>query len=164
MWGEEPRQRYRTIIVGGGPAGISVLVRAARLNVLEELCSEVSTVGQDGAKVCGVCVLDADRADRLGGGRLQDYVINSNTNGDAFVNNVLQDRPALIPPEASQGTCLESLRPRGTGQCLLEYKGTSASLRDVGAWLRDVADTLRRKVLTLTLTLTLILFTFQPYY
>ena len=36
---------------------------------------------------------------RFGGGRLQDYIINSNTNGDAFVNNIVQDKATMVPPE-----------------------------------------------------------------
>ena len=64
---------FRMVIVGGGPAGTAIIIRALRLNMLDALAAEV--VSND-MRTAGVCFLDASQISRFGGGRLQDYVIN----------------------------------------------------------------------------------------
>jgi len=63
---------YRLLIVGGGPAGVSILVRAARTGHLSALLKGAE-------KSAGVCVVESGNENRFGAGRLQDYEINSNT-------------------------------------------------------------------------------------
>lgn len=55
----------------------------------------------------GVCLVERGGLDRLGGGRFQDYIINSNTHVDKFVLNVTQDKPEYLPPEGVKHTVLE---------------------------------------------------------
>ena len=104
-WGRSPERRFRLLIVGGGPAGCSVLVRAARLGLFADLCGNSHTVNDRANVACsGVCVIDAQPQERFGGGKLQDYVINSNTNADKFVSNVVEEKPNMLPPESVCGS------------------------------------------------------------
>jgi flavin-dependent dehydrogenase len=61
-------RRYRLLIIGGGPAGVSILVRAIRLGFMHELCT--GTVDS-----AGVCVLDKGTESNFGGGRLLEYEV-----------------------------------------------------------------------------------------
>ena len=88
--------------MGGGPAGSSLLVRAMRLGVMDELCS-------GGLEEGGVCMLDSDTNTRFGGGRLQDYQIRSNTWADKFYTNVIESKPENRPSESIENTILEEL-------------------------------------------------------
>jgi hypothetical protein len=83
---------YKLCIVGGGPSGCSIIVRAIRIGMVTELCE-----GDDNS--AGVCLIDKDNDDRFGGGRLQDYQINSNTHANKFVTNVTNDKLTTIPKE-----------------------------------------------------------------
>ena len=60
-------------------------------------------------------MIDKDCQERFGGGRLQDYAINSNTEGRKFVTNITKDKSDTIPPEMTSNTCLESLRQKDSG-------------------------------------------------
>jgi hypothetical protein len=113
--------RFKMLIVGGGPAGTAIMVRAIRLGYLAELCSGSTATA-------GVCIVEKGPENRFGGGRLLDYEvtcgssvsqhahllfvsqINSNTWGDKFATNVTIDKPNCMPPEAVTGTALEKLR------------------------------------------------------
>lgn len=85
---------FKLLIVGGGPSGCSIIVRAARLGLLDELCG-YSLLNMDGSvnssidqsskdskenltKVGGVCIVDSGSIDKFGGGKLQvcQYLIN----------------------------------------------------------------------------------------
>jgi hypothetical protein len=112
-------------IIGGGPAGASIVIRAIHLGFGSELLSgrgrrEFELEGGSG----GVCIFDVSSKSRFGGGRLQDYKvrdepisftssfqkqINSNTNGAKFVTNITHDRPNVLPPEIASGTPLEHI-------------------------------------------------------
>lgn len=78
---------YKLLIVGGGPSGCSVIIRAARLGFLDELCGfsfldengKISSFPQESSKeiyksltkVGGVCIVDSGVKERFGGGKLQ---------------------------------------------------------------------------------------------
>ncbi len=130
---------YKLCIIGGGPAGQSILVRAMRLGLFNEICR-----GSD--QEAGVCLLDGGSMERLGGGRLQDYIINSNTWADKFYTNVIEDKPNNIPPETIVGTKLEelaTLKGSAAGQKLLAVGEKEASLQTVGSFLVDVGSAVR---------------------
>lgn len=129
---------YRLLIAGGGPAGYSILVRALRLDFFDELCG-----GSSDGNVAGVCVVDSGKANRLGGGRLQDYLISSNTFAVKFYSHVMAPQPTNLPPETIAGTTLERLEDSGSyaGAALRNYAhGNEAPLSLVGSWLKDVAN------------------------
>ena len=150
------RNPYRLVIVGGGPAGTfhpskhflgriityfvippsspigcAIIVRAIRLGMFSDLSSQVETAA-------GVCLIDASDLDRFGGGRLQDYMINSNTFGRKFVSNVVDDMPGMLPPETVADTPLESLRDSCVGQSLETGGDKPAPLTAVGTFLKEV--------------------------
>ena len=56
------------LIIGGGPAGTAILVRAIRLGHLSELCA-------GDAATAGVCLVEQGPVSRLGGGKLLDYEV-----------------------------------------------------------------------------------------
>jgi hypothetical protein len=123
--------------------GTAVLVKAMRLNVMEELCS-----GDSAKSVAGVCWLEADkREERMGGGRLQDYRINSNTFADSFFTSVLQQKLAQLPPESVAGTELACLAHSNAGTKLERYGSRVAPLDEIGTFLCEVGAAARRGVL-----------------
>ena len=124
---------FKLIIVGGGPAGCSVIVRAVRTGCIENLCR-----GDEDTMLAGVCIIDKNSKTRFGGGRLQDYSINSNTYANKFASSVLDDKPASIPPEKCTGTSLEKLRISENCQELLSIGSKQGPLQVVGKFLRDV--------------------------
>jgi len=63
---------FNVLIIGGGPAGVSIIVRAIRLGLFEDLCNGSSC---DQGAVKGICILDKDTPDRFGCGKLQDYEV-----------------------------------------------------------------------------------------
>ena len=133
---------YKLLVVGGGPAGFSIMIRALRLGLLTDLCEASKTHA-------GVCLLEAGTADRIGGGRLQDYLINSNTFANKFYSGVMDCQPTNLPPESVAGTCLARLGGAASrsGAALREEKaGKEAPLALVGAWLRDVSAELAETV------------------
>jgi hypothetical protein len=113
------------------PSGCAIVVRAIRLGTINELCSESELAS-------GLCIIDGCTRERFGGGRLQDYLIKSNTFAKKFVSNVIDDKLGMIPPEKVTGTPLESLRDSLIGQNLLSYGTNSAPLADVGKFLLEV--------------------------
>ena len=74
-------QPYRLAIVGCGPAGTAIAVRAIQLGFDSELLSDLSTnpVNDDQQSdryvYGGLCMFDKGEAVRFGGGRLQDYMV-----------------------------------------------------------------------------------------
>jgi len=139
---------YRLAIVGGGPAGTSIIVRAIHLGVINELCSFGAHRDPSGElkKKAGVCMFDASCPERFGGGRLQDYVINSNTFGGKFVTNIVQDRPNVIPPEKASGTILETLESTAMAQALGKYGSDIAPLSDIGVFLVEIGNQVRKQL------------------
>ncbi len=137
---------YKLCIIGGGPAGNSVLVRAMRLGIMDELCTATETEA-------GVCLFDSDTSERLGGGRLQDYQINSNTWANKFYSNVCEQRSENLPPESVDGTPLKALAGTGSvesgsqaGKALLDAGDSEAPLATVGSFLVDVGRAVRENI------------------
>jgi hypothetical protein len=131
---------YTLAVVGGGPAAISIFVRAARFKLLPELMgpwdgSKHSVSGNDTA---GVVLIESGGAERLGRGRLGDYNINSNTFACKFVRNVLGDKPGSSPPEGASGTILEPLRMSAAASELVAIGQNPAPLPLVGQFLGQV--------------------------
>ena len=127
---------FKLCIVGGGPSGCSVIVRAVRTGNIERLCA-----ANKESKLSGVCIIDQGSLARFGGGRLQDYSINSNTFAVKFASNVLDDKYESLPPEVCTGTYFEKLRTSENCKRLNEYGNKQGSLKVVGEFLHDVGTT-----------------------
>jgi hypothetical protein len=78
--------------------------------------------------------------DRIGGGRLQDYIINSNTWINKFATNVLDEKPDNLPPETMKGTPFDSLLNAPITKQVEDYGNKTGPLRLVGHFLRDVGQ------------------------
>jgi hypothetical protein len=130
---------FKLAIVGGGPSGSSIIVRALRLGVITELCS-------GSAIEAGVCILDKDTTERFGGGRLQDYIINSNTYAAKFVTNVLSEKVDVDPPERISGTNLTALLDQPSRFAVESYCNSNLPLCTAGAFLRDVGEVVSETV------------------
>lgn len=131
---------YKLLIIGGGPSGCSVIVRAIRIGMLDDLCGGNDDEG-------GICIIDKDDENRFGGGRLQDYLINSNTWANKFVSNVLSDKSNVIPKESVTGSILERLQSNSKSAKELEQAGNKqAPLTTVGSFLRDVGQSVREAI------------------
>lgn len=130
--GSEERP-FKLAIIGGGPSGCSVIVRAVRTGNVDELCND-----DDEQSLAGVCIIDQCTLKRFGGGRLQDYVINSNTFANKFAANVLEDKADSLPPETCKGTYFEKLKESENCKLLENAGSKQGSLEVVGGFLRDV--------------------------
>jgi hypothetical protein len=130
--GSEERP-FKLAIIGGGPSGCSVIVRAVRTGNVDELCND-----DDEQSLAGVCIIDQCTLKRFGGGRLQDYVINSNTFANKFASNVLEDKADSLPPETCKGTYFEKLKESENCKLLENAGSKQGSLEVVGGFLRDV--------------------------
>jgi len=132
---------FRLFVVGGGPAAVSIVVRAVRLNVHKELLEGNSGNSDSGRpKIGGICIIEKNESKRsFGGGKLCDYIINSNTWANKFVTNVIKDKPDVIPPESIQGTILENLNGSKMGAYLVDTVGAKpGALNKVGDYLCEV--------------------------
>lgn len=127
---------FKLCIIGGGPSGCSVIVRAVRTGNIEKLCGI-----DEESNLSGVCVIDRGSLERFGGGRLQDYSINSNTFAVKFATNVLDDKYESLPPEVCTGSYFEKLRTSENCKRLHEYGNKQGSLQIVGGFLHDVGTT-----------------------
>jgi hypothetical protein len=153
---------YKLAVVGGGPSGCSVVIRAFRIGFGGELCgfcTRKPAVDKDGRNMladaqfpfqsAGVCLIDQSTADAFGGGKLQNYIINANTWANKFVTNVMDDKPDVVPQETVTGTPFQRLGAAPTAVTLKGYGCKPAPLKMVGAFLRDagavVIDTLNNK-------------------
>ena len=130
---------YKVAIIGGGPAGIAVIVRAIRLSVIGELLGR----DPDNEAAAGVLLCEAGPSAKLGSGALGHYAINSNTHANKFVNHVVNDRPDVIPPEKATGTVLEGLRHTAAAGVLERAGPDVAPLGHIGAFLREVGQVVR---------------------
>ena len=124
---------YKLVIIGGGPSGCSIIVRAVRTGFFEQLC-----LADAKEMLAGVCLVDRCARDRFGGGKLQDYAINSNTWANKFVAHVTEDKPDTLPPESVRGTPLEALRHCGPCQAVEAFGAKHGSLQVIGGWLREL--------------------------
>ena len=129
---------FKLAIVGGGPSGCAVFVRALRIGVLGDLCG--SSAGGDGDECAGVCLIDQDSKERFGGGRFQDYIINSNTYAGKFVSNVMGEKLDLDPPERTADTPLAALSNSKWKKEVEERGNSHVNLSVVGGFLRDVGS------------------------
>lgn len=137
---------YKLVVVGGGPAGIGVFVRAARLGLLPRLLDpeahgkpqDLERVRALGKTLKGVAVLHDGDATSFGSGNLGAYIINSNTFANSLTSSVLDDKPDLDPPERTQGTFLERARQHASAQRLDQIGAAPACLVDIGKFLQHV--------------------------
>jgi len=137
---------YKAVIVGGGPAGIGVFVRAARGGFLPRLLNpEALGTAKDnerstllGFKQMGVAVLHAGDAKTFGGGNLGEYIINSNTFACSLLASVLDEKPDLDPPEIIKNTFLEKARGHESAKRLEEIGAAPANLTEIGRFLRHL--------------------------
>jgi hypothetical protein len=135
---------FKLAIVGGGPAGCSILVRAMRTGLMEQLCgaeyNALSDVESNSEKSPvpprlvggGVCLVEQGGADSLGCGNLRSYAINSNTKASKFLSHVLDEKPDSIPSESVKGTPLENLLSAASTAQLRSYGSSICPLKSVG--------------------------------
>lgn len=124
---------YKLAIIGGGPSGCSVIVRAVRTGIIDLLCK-----ADEKLQLAGVCIIDKSTPDRFGGGRLQDYAINSNTFANKFASNVLDEKFDTLPPESCEGSYFDKIKTSKNCIQLEEYGNKQGSLKVVGQFLCDV--------------------------
>lgn len=138
---------YKIAIVGGGPSGCAIVVRAIRIGALSELCGFCINEGGGTSEssshsfpefLAGVCLIDQGGASKFGGGKLQEYVINSNTSGNKFVDNIIEEKPEHIPKESIHKTPLVELGGTPAASELLHFGYNIAPLSKVGDFLKDV--------------------------
>ena len=114
---------FRTgiLVVGGGPAGLAPLIAASAQGLLPELLSH------------GLVLVE--RADRIGDGRLGEYVINSDSSAQTFLSCLSGEHDPRIRALASHPIALE-IAEFGQGTVPLALVGEL--LRLVGAALGDI--------------------------
>ncbi|KAH9129117.1 hypothetical protein LEN26_009024 [Aphanomyces euteiches] len=130
---------YKLAIVGGGPAGVGVLVRAARLGYLPQLLSPAASKG--------VVLIHGGPVDNLGCGNLGEYIINSNTFAKSLVSSVLEEKPDLDPPESIHGTFLEELTQHAAAKRLVDAGNASIGLPELGKFLAALGSLARLEML-----------------
>ncbi|OQR83487.1 hypothetical protein ACHHYP_14644 [Achlya hypogyna] len=126
---------YKLAIIGGGPAGVGILVRAARLGYLERLLT------------LGVVLIHGGVVATLGRGNLGDYVINSNTFAKSLLGSVLDDKSDLDPPESVRGTFLEGLAAHPSALRLAQVGQASVNLHELGKFLEAIGYLARLEIL-----------------
>lgn len=140
---------YKLAIIGGGPSGCSIIVRAARIGVISELCSftypqtspeSTSNPSALHPTSAGVCLIDAGTPERVGGGRLQDYVINSNTWINKFATNVVEEKPDNLPAETVKNTLFDSLNQSAFTKLFEGFGNKPGPLKMVGSFLHEVGS------------------------
>lgn len=112
-------QEFEAIIVGGGPAGLAVLLSAHKSGRLSELLER------------GLLIVE--RGDRIGQGKIGQYVINSDSTGTTFVD------PLRVGSESALHDLLETKVARRIAAAGAE----SVPLRDVGELMDLIGDALR---------------------
>ena len=136
---------YIPYLLLGGPSGCSIVIRAIRIGVADDLFKFTNYKSPDSdnsseCKAAGVCLIDLNDIDKFGGGKLQDYVINSNTSANKFVDNVIEEKLDNLPKETIIKTPLDKLGSQKSAADLLEYGYRIAPLNKVGAFLRDTGS------------------------
>lgn len=132
-------QCFKIAILGGGPAGIGVLVRAARLGVIDTLLGNKIKPGSSPQSL-GLCLVDAGSLDSLGSGQLGTYAIRSNTFASKLVHHVLGDKHSATPSEGATGTVLEPLRYNAIVAQLLALGLAPAPLTVIARFMGKVAQ------------------------
>ena len=120
---------YNVAVVGGGPAGISVMIKAARIRHLRKLVKKFAII---------------DSSNHLGKGSLGGYAISSNTHADAFVKAVLGEEPDLEPAESAALGPLHALERSASAKALSDHGAEIVGLSKVGDWLHDVGRTFEK--------------------
>lgn len=146
LWGTKCKP-YRMVICGGGPAGVSIILRAIRIGMFTELCQPQSLYNDDESEEfisCeGICIIEKGSTESFGGGRLLSYVINSNTYGDQFVNVVCEEKTHKVPPETVTETCLERFLTSETSKYLQTFEARVCPLYKVGTFLSEVGASIQ---------------------
>ncbi|RHY33444.1 hypothetical protein DYB32_009045 [Aphanomyces invadans] len=135
---------YKLAILGGGPAGVGILVRAARLGLLPQLLQPPDK------SMRGVALVHGGSVDTLGVGNLGDYIINSNTFAKSLVTSVLEEKLDLDPPESVQGTFLATLATHPTAKRLMDAGNVTIALGELGKFLGAVGQQARLEMLKYT--------------
>uniref|UniRef100_K3WPW6 Uncharacterized protein n=1 Tax=Globisporangium ultimum (strain ATCC 200006 / CBS 805.95 / DAOM BR144) TaxID=431595 RepID=K3WPW6_GLOUD len=139
---------YKLVIIGGGPAGLGVFIRAARTGFLPRLLDPVLHGKQQdlacsercGRKQKGVAILHDGDASTFGSGKLGQYVINSNTFAKSLLSSVLDEKPDLDPPESTKGTFLEKAREHESTQRLEQIGLAPVCLKEMGNFLNYLGE------------------------
>lgn len=141
---------YQLVIVGGGPAGVAILVRAVRLSILDKLCKGTCKEDSDiqHGSTGGVCIVDQspESSGRFGGGRLSDYILNSNTFAGKFVTNVTGEKLNVVPKEITENTILTELENSSHVKELLELGNKPAPLKTVGKFWCDIGNVVKKEI------------------
>ncbi len=106
------------LIVGGGPAGLSPLVAASKAGLLDALLAR------------GIVVVE--RAATIGGGRIGDYVINSDSAAEAFLSCV----------EGDADPRFAALARHPATMAVNAHRGGAVPLPLIGAFLALIGKTL----------------------
>lgn len=110
---------YAAVLVGGGPAGLAVLLNAHRDGILPDLL-------QRG-------LLLVERSATLGSGQIGDYVINSDSTGVTF----------LDPLQASREPALQRILETPVAKRIAAAAQGAVPLHDVGALMVLIGDAMR---------------------
>lgn len=137
---------YKLVIIGGGPAGVGVFVRAARSGFLPRLLDpavhgtvkDLDASQRCGRKQKGVAILHDGDTTTFGSGNLGAYIINSNTFARSLIGSVLDNKPDLDPPESIKNTFLEAVRDSESAKRLEAIGMAPACLVDFGKFLNCV--------------------------
>ncbi|TMW68771.1 hypothetical protein Poli38472_006239 [Pythium oligandrum] len=137
---------YKLVVIGGGPAGIGVCVRAARTGFLARLLhpqlhgtnEDVELSQRLSMKQKGIAIVHDGDTSTFGSGKLGKYVINSNTFARSLLSSALDEKPDLDPPESINNTFLERAKAHESTKRLEDIGNAPACLVDFGRFLQNV--------------------------
>ena len=129
---------FKLSIVGAGPAGVSILIKAIRLNLFNELCTE--TLDENQISSAGLCIIDENTRQNFGAGKLPNYIINSNTFADKFVTNTIDERLHWLPLESLDINDKNTIQSLPSAISLTKLGATRCPLVIVGEYLKDIAQ------------------------
>ena len=135
---------FKLSIVGAGPAGVSILIKAIRLNLFNELCTETSDENQ--VSSAGLCIIDENTSHNFGAGKLPKYIINSNTFADKFVTNTVEERLKWVPSESLEINDKNVIESLPSAIALNKFGATRCPLATVGEYLKDIAQLVLAKL------------------
>ena len=118
----QPWLAAQTLIVGGGPAGFAPLVAASKSGRLDEMLAH------------GVFIVE--RGPTLGGGRIGDYLISSDSAAEAFLSAVIGN------PDPR----LASLADHPATRAVEQFRGGPVPLPLVGDFMTMIGEALARLV------------------
>lgn len=145
---------YKLVVIGGGPAGVGLFVRAARIGLLSRLLnptvfgtSEDLELSQELNKnQLGVAVVHDGDEGSFGAGNLGAFKINSNTFAKSFVSSILDTRSDLCPPETIEGTFLQNIVSHAATKKLQKVGMAPCLLEDLGCFLNVVGSQLSKEI------------------